>query len=134
MSALEDGYRAKLDNLAKALLKLKTFADRKEASELERAGVIQAFEFTFEQFWKLFARVAQSEGVLAGSPKAAIRFAFQRGFINHDELWLKMLEDRNLTSHTYNEALAERIYQAVRDAYVDELESVEKRLRLELTS
>jgi len=50
------------------------------------------------------------EGIEALSPKRALHFAYQAGWIDDEVLWLKMLNDRNLTSHTYREDYALEIY------------------------
>ncbi|WP_276605759.1 nucleotidyltransferase substrate binding protein [Thermus tengchongensis] len=79
-------------------------------------SAIQRFEFTFELAWKVLKLYLEREGLEARSPRAAIRGAFQVGLLPEDPGWLEMLELRNLTSHTYDEALAERIYAALPQA------------------
>jgi len=81
--------------------------------DIERDAAIQRFEFCFEATWKaaqLFLSV--QEGIEAGSPKAVIRAALQSGVLSEDETRhaLVMADDHNLTVHTYNEALAKRIF------------------------
>ena len=53
------------------------------------------------------------EGIETGSPKGTIRGFFQTGYLTdaQTKCALEMLDDRNLTSHTYNEALSEQIFQ-----------------------
>lgn len=79
-------------------------------NEFIRDAAIQRFEFTFELAWKVLKTYLEREGLEARSPRAAIRGAFSVGLLPEDEGWLAMLELRNLSSHTYNEAIAERIY------------------------
>jgi nucleotidyltransferase substrate binding protein (TIGR01987 family) len=79
-------------------------------NEFVRDSAIQRFEFTFELFWKSLKAYAEESGVEAFSPKDSVRTAFQLGVIPDHPDWFQMLEDRNLTSHTYNEARAEAIY------------------------
>ncbi|MDF0673697.1 MAG: HI0074 family nucleotidyltransferase substrate-binding subunit [Nitrospira sp.] len=79
-------------------------------NEFVRDSAIQRFEFTFELFWKSLKAYAEQTGLEAYSPKDSIRTAFQLGVIPEHSDWFHMLEDRNLTSHTYNEARAEIIY------------------------
>jgi len=88
---------------------------------VERDAVIQRFEYTFEAFWKvgkLFLR--EMEGLEIGSPKGVIRGFLQIGIFTEDQtaLALDMVDDRNLTSHAYNEDLAEQIYDQTGD-YAD---------------
>ena len=79
-------------------------------NEFVRDSAIQRFEFTFELFWKSLKGYAEESGLEAYSPRDSLRTAFQLGVIQEHPDWFRMLEDRNLTSHTYNEATAETIY------------------------
>jgi len=74
-------------------------------------GSIQRFVFCFELGWKLIKRLLMDvEGIEALSPKRALQFAYKVGWIDDEVLWLKMLNERNLTSHTYREDYALEIY------------------------
>jgi nucleotidyltransferase substrate binding protein (TIGR01987 family) len=76
-------------------------------------GVIQRFEFTFELAWKLLRAKLQYNGIMADTPRAAIKEAFKAGMIADGDGWIDMLEDRNRTSHIYNEMAARAIYDKV---------------------
>lgn len=78
--------------------------------EFVRDSAIQRFEFTFELFWKVLKEFALIEGLNPRSPRASIVTAFELGIIHDETLFLRMLESRNLASHTYLEATAEEIY------------------------
>ncbi|NWG13830.1 MAG: nucleotidyltransferase substrate binding protein [Acidobacteria bacterium] len=102
------------ERLATAQHALKTLADilLEPRSPIVRDASIQRFEYTFEAVWKtaqLFLRDVESLDV--GSPKSAIRASFRVGLLTEDQAnkALAMADDRNLTVHTYNEALAEQI-------------------------
>jgi nucleotidyltransferase substrate binding protein (TIGR01987 family) len=60
--------------------------------------------------WKATKRLAREQGIEAVSPRQAFKEAFKLGWIADDRKWLDMLEDRNRTSHTYKEQVAEEIY------------------------
>jgi len=109
--------------MARAISKLVQFTQTNHPSELERAGIIQAFEFTCEIMWKAFKEVAEEEGILAASPKSACKAAFQLGVIQEEAIWLSIITDRNLTSHTYIEEVAQKIYLRIRDQYAAAMES-----------
>lgn len=82
-------------------------------SELIRDATIQRFEFTFEAVWKTLKLYLERQGHECGGPRPTLKKAFSENIISTPEeadLWLQMLEDRNLTSHAYDEALANRIY------------------------
>ena len=79
----------------------------------ERDAAIQRFEYTVEATWRVAQRYLDIiEALDAGSPKATVRFSRQAGVLTDEEATqaLKMMEDRNLTVHTYHEEVAERIY------------------------
>lgn len=103
------------DKLRNLLRLLEAALSRFEAAlaqpvnEFVRDSSIQRFEFTFELFWKGLKAYAEESGLEAYSPRDSLRTAFQLGLIEEHSDWFQMLEDRNLTSHTYNEVTAERI-------------------------
>lgn len=76
---------------------------------LVRDGLIQRFEFCFELAWKAVQATAAGEGVVVRSPKTALAYALQVGWAQDEALWLRMLEARNLSSHTYDERLADEL-------------------------
>jgi nucleotidyltransferase substrate binding protein (TIGR01987 family) len=90
------------------------------------AGIIQAFEFTFEQCWKSIQKIAGAQGVEVGSPKSAFSYALQNSWIRlEDELsWLELLKDRNLTSHTYQEDLAREVLQRIQTRYLQRFQEL----------
>jgi len=78
-----------------------------------RDAAIQRFEYSFEAVWKAAQRfLREREGVEATSPKAVVRASFSAGLLDESSSRraLDMVDDRNLTVHTYNEPLAEAIY------------------------
>lgn len=82
-------------------------------SVIVRDASIQRFEYTFESLWKLIkSYLAEYEGILCNSPKSCFRESSSVGLLSETEAetCLVMTDDRNLTSHTYLEVLAEAIY------------------------
>lgn len=83
-------------------------------TELVRDATLQRFEFTFEVVWKTLKLFLERQGHECGGPRPTLKKAFAEGLIvtaEESDVWLQMLEDRNLTSHAYDQALAERIYR-----------------------
>jgi nucleotidyltransferase substrate binding protein (TIGR01987 family) len=68
-------------------------------------GTIQRFEFVIELFWKTLKRLLEWEGIQTQTPRETLQRAYQAGWLADETVWLKMLRDRNQTSHLYNEAL-----------------------------
>jgi nucleotidyltransferase substrate binding protein (TIGR01987 family) len=108
-----------LENAAQAYQMLESFLATPAVSDRDKAGVIQAFEFTFELFWKAYQKVAAVEGFSVESPRQALQTAFRLGLIAADEqaAWLQMLSDRNRTAHTYRREVADEVFGRIRDEY-----------------
>lgn len=84
---------------------------------LLQAGIIQIYEFTFELAWKTLKDYLEAEGFTTPSPKATLRQAFQSGYIQNGDLWLKALNDRNLTSHTYDDVIVMEVIKDIQEHY-----------------
>lgn len=109
--------KAELQNAVKRLQE----AVAQPESDLVRDAVIQRFEFTFELIWKSLKLYLERQGLDCGGPRSTLKKAFTEGLIkspDEADVWLRLLEDRNLTSHAYDEALAARIYRHVIQEYV----------------
>lgn len=81
-------------------------------------GTIQRFEFTYELAWKLLKAVLKFQGIEAPTPRAAIKAAYQAALLEDGDGWIDMLEDRNQTSHIYDEAGAQRIYKKIKNSHI----------------
>jgi len=89
-------------------------------------GVIQRFEFTFELGWKLLKALLVHEGIQCASPRSCIKESFRAGILSDGDSWIQMLEDRNQTSHIYDEAEATAIYRKIKESYLGLLLDLEK--------
>jgi nucleotidyltransferase substrate binding protein (TIGR01987 family) len=119
LQRLFDDFGRSLDRLEEAL--------RVPAKEpLVIDGTIQRFEFTFELFWKAVRRLLARQGIEANSPKGVLQQAYRLGWLDDEQRWLKLLEDRNLTSHTYREPLAREIYDRIPAHYGAMREAAQK--------
>lgn len=97
----------------KALERFEEAVAIEKPSPLERDATIQRFEFTFEAVWKAAKNyLFDVEGIDLGSPKSVVRACREVGLLDEQETMeaLRMVDDRNMTVHTYNEDLAEDIY------------------------
>ena len=92
---------------------------KKEFSVLEKDGVIKRFEFTMELAWKTIQDILNSQGYpdIKG-PKPAIKQAFRDGIITEGQEWINMLDDRNKSSHLYDEAIAFAIFDKIQLQYL----------------
>ncbi len=96
--------------LERAVASLQEGLARPPANDLERDGVIQRFEYTFELTWKTSKRVLDGMGIKSNSPRSVIRDLANQGFISDASAWLEMLHARNYTSHIYNESVAKWVF------------------------
>jgi nucleotidyltransferase substrate binding protein (TIGR01987 family) len=104
------GADLKLDELKKALDRLKE-ALAVPKSDIVRDSVIQRFEFTVELSWKVLQRYLKFSGVGEPlTPKNVFREAAKLGIVKDPKTWIRFVDARNLSSHTYKESLAEEVY------------------------
>ena len=101
-------WKQRLENLTKANDRLKAACSQHEYSDLERAGLVQTFQFSFELTWKTLKDLVEFEGYEAASPRNAIRTSLEANHISAEdcETLLEALSKRNLLTHTYDEANA----------------------------
>lgn len=101
----------------KAISRLHELTGKEPLTEIERDALIQRFEFSFELMWKCAKDyLYTSEGIDAASPKKVIRVCRDVGVLSDDDaaLALQMADDRNLTTHTYDEVFAESMVQRIK--------------------
>jgi nucleotidyltransferase substrate binding protein (TIGR01987 family) len=103
--------------LERALRTLQEAQAHPPRNDLERDGVIQRFEYTFELCWKSVRRALLYLGraEVSGSPRPLWRDALEEHFIDDIEPWFAYLEARNTTSHIYNSDQAEKVFDAIQD-------------------
>lgn len=99
----------RLVGFTKAITRLEE-ALNEPVNSLIRDACIQRFEFSFELAWKAVQEYLRQQGQNCQSPKSCLKEAFKQGWITNEDSGLKLLGDRNLTSHTYDEDLAKAIY------------------------
>ncbi|CAM5209963.1 nucleotidyltransferase substrate binding protein [Alishewanella longhuensis] len=94
--------------------------DLNKLNQLEKEGIIQRFEFTFELAWKVLKDKMEHDGLVIDqiSPRAVVRLAYQSKYIDDAEVWLRMIGNRNLMSHTYDSAKFEMVLQAIASDYL----------------
>jgi len=99
----------------KAVLRLGD-ALKQEKNEFIRDSVIQRFEFCVELAWKTAKKLM---GTQTTAPKQVVREMIQNDLIENVEIWLQAIDERNNSSHTYNEELAEKVYTFIVIFYPD---------------
>ena len=118
-------YKQRFENLSKAFVKLKEAIDNyQNLSTLEKEGLIQRFEYTFELTWKTLKDYLESQGEIVKSPREVIKTAFKYEIIDDGDIWMDILEKRNLFAHTYDESLFNQSLSYIVDSYFLEIEKV----------
>ncbi len=119
--------KSKRENYGKAVLSLKKAIEeyQKAPYDTMRDGVIQRFEFTAELAWKACREYLKEIGYAEiNGPKPVMREAFSYGIIENEETWLRILTDRNLTSHVYSDDTANEIFSRISTRYIYEFEAL----------
>ena len=121
-------WKQRFNNYLKAfqtLIEAAELAHSRELSKLEQQGLIQSFEFTHELAWNVLKDYLEDKGIvgLIGS-KDATREAFKNGLIGQGEDWMKMIEARNLTSHTYDLKIAQEVANDILERFYPVFESM----------
>jgi len=106
------------DDLSRALKRLSEACRLSGRQTIVVDAVIQRFEFSFELSWKLMKEVLAYDGIDALSPRAVIKEGFRTKLINDGDAWIDMLEDRNKTSHIYDEKQANDIYVKIKKRHL----------------
>ncbi len=117
MNSKEIRWKQRFQNFKKAFQLLEKYVDIAEPTEIERAGIIQFFEMTFELSWKLMKDYLEDKGFILQSPQDSIKQALQSNIIEDGYTWIDALTDRNLTVHTYDEETAIEVTEMILKKY-----------------
>lgn len=97
-------WRQRFANFERAYKQLSTAVEQyDELNTLEKEGLIQRFEYTFELAWKTLKDLLEVEYVAVSFPREVIKAAFHYELLPDGEIWMEMLENHNLLAHTYEE-------------------------------
>lgn len=107
--------------LKEALDEFQSFNSNQRYYGMSRDSLIQRYEYSIDIFWKLLKQHLEINYKIEtlGSPKSIFKLCYEMQLVSDDEykIALRMLEDRNLTSHAYNVELAEQIAHAIPEYY-----------------
>ena len=93
-------------------------AATRELTDLEKQVVIQGFEFTFELAWNVMKDYLEEQGInsIIGS-KNAVRQAYNMGLVEDGQVWMDMIESRNISLHSYDEETAEKLFVKITETF-----------------
>ncbi len=114
-------WKQRFQNFDRAFLLLReAFADNRPLSMLEKEGVIQRFEYSYELAWKTLKDYLEAGGVVISpvTPRQVIKEAFAAKVITDGQVWINMVDHRNLLSHTYDFSVFEAAVTAIAEHYL----------------
>lgn len=102
-------------------------------NQLEKEGVIQRFEYCFELAWKCVKDYLEESGFVFATitPRQVLKDAFAAKILADGQVWIDMLNHRNLLSHTYNLASFEKAVEAIHTRYLAAIEQLHDYLQQE---
>ncbi len=132
MDQVDIRWQQRLTNFESALSKLEAavgLTRTRALSDLEQLGLIQAFEFTHELAWNVLRDYLKYQGMvdLIGYRDTS-RAAFQAGLVVDGDAWMEMIQSRNLTSHTYNQKVADDIVGKILSKYFPCFKALHKKM------
>ncbi len=125
-------WQQRFENYKRAYKLLEAAVDSNTDTLIEKAGLIQFFEMSFELAWKVMKDYLEANGTEVKSPREAIKVAFQQALITDGHAWMDALTDRNLTVHTYDEETALLVVGKIKTAYFPLLQSFYNALSKEI--
>jgi nucleotidyltransferase substrate binding protein (TIGR01987 family) len=115
-------WKQRFENFENAFVSFKEAVDEQgnTTNELIKAGIIQRFEFTHELSWKVMKDFLIFEGIqnIIGS-RSAVREALNKDLISNGQVWMDMIETRNITVHAYNEEILDTEFNKIINQYFD---------------
>ncbi|HEV7925429.1 MAG TPA: nucleotidyltransferase substrate binding protein [Verrucomicrobiae bacterium] len=115
-------WKQRFQNFGRGFVLLREALERKpeSLSMLEKEGVIQRFEYTFELAWKTIKDYLEEGGLVISpvTPRQVIKEAFAAKVISDGDVWIRMLDNRNLLSHTYDSSVFEQAVEAIAAQYL----------------
>lgn len=111
-------WKQRFQNFEKAIGHLADALEIENPDLLQKAGIIQFFEMSYELAWNTLKDYLEEQGFTdVKSPRNALKKGFEVGLIEDGHLWMELLLDRNLTAHTYDEEKATEVEELIHEKY-----------------
>lgn len=118
MSNEDVRWKQRFTNFSKAMNHLENALQIPNPDMVQKAGIIQFFEMSFELAWNMVKDYLEEQGFVdIKSPRSAIKKAFEMNILENGHAWMDLLQDRNLTAHTYDEQKATEMEQLISNKY-----------------
>jgi len=130
-------WKRRFQNYSRACGLLSEALDRGAGalSPLEREGVVQRFEYTLELAWKTVKDYLEASGLVIApvTPRQVIKDAFAARILDDGQVWIDMLDHRNLLSHSYDLAVFTEAVRAIAERYLPALNQLHDFLDARIT-
>lgn len=111
-------WKQRFQNFERSLKYLEQALNISNPDIIQKAGLIQFFEMSFELAWNVIKDYLEEQGFIEiKSPRSALKKAFETGLILDGHSWMQLLDDRNITSHAYDEATVDMIERLIHQKY-----------------
>lgn len=90
-------------------------------NDINRLALIQAFEIVFELGWKLLKDYLAEKDIQVFTPRDVIKSAFSANILPTAQIWIDMAQDRNASSHEYNQDKVDLILKNISTVYYEEI-------------
>jgi len=119
----------RFQNFDRAFLLLRSALEERgleQMSELEKEGLIQRFEYSYELAWKTMKDYLEEQGTIINpvTPRNVIKEAFSAQIIADGQVWVDMMLHLNLLAHTYDFSKFKEVLDAVVERYLDAQEQL----------
>lgn len=114
-------WKQRFENLQKAKAtfdRVLTVYQKDTENEIAQIALIQSFEFTYELSWKVMQDFLRHMGIEVSYPREILKQAFHHNLLKDGQIWIDMLDDRNLMSHAYEKSHAKQAISHITTRYV----------------
>lgn len=119
-------WKQRFSNFSKAMRHLENALQISEPDMVQKAGIIQFFEMSFELAWNMVKGYLEEQGFVdIRSPRGALKKAFEVNLLDNGHDWMDLLQDRNLTAHTYDEQKATEMEKLIQKKYFPILKNLQ---------
>ena len=126
---LDTGWEKRIETFKNSVLLLKEvqYLRLDELSLLEKEGIIKRFKFTFELAWKTLKDKMEFDGFILDkiSPRVVVKEAYKAKYIDKVDIWLKMIDDRNLLRHTYDFETFDKVIPVIQKRYANTINELD---------
>lgn len=124
-------WKQRFQNLEKAFKQLEAANNQKDLNDLEKSGLIQTFNFTFELCWKTLKDYLESKGIEEKFPRDILKTSFQNEIIENGHSWIEMLDKRNELIHIYSEDAVKQAVLLIKANYYPAIAKLINKLKNE---